>query len=37
MIGVCGYPKFGSDSYIKYPNRPKIWHTCRRFSDRNCV
>ena len=24
VIGVCGYPKFCSDSDIKYPNRPKI-------------
>jgi len=36
-LGVCGYLKFGSDSDIEYPNRPKIWHPYRCFSDRNCV
>ena len=42
QLGMCGKPKFGSDSVFKKPNRTepnrqKIWHPFRRFSDRNCV
>ena len=36
-VGMCGKPKFYSDSVFKTPNRPKIWHPLRRFSDRNCM
>jgi len=38
QAGMCGKPKFCSYySVFKKPNRPKLWHPFRRFSDRNCT
>ena len=38
LAGMCGKPKFCSYySVFKKPNRPKLWHPFRRFSDRNCT
>jgi len=37
VLGMCGKPKFSSDSDIENPNHPKIWHPCRWLSDRTCV
>ena len=36
-LGMCVKTEICSDSVSKKPNRPKIWHPFRWFSDRNCM
>ena len=36
-VEMCWKPKFCSDWVFKKPNRSKIWHPFRRFSDKNYV